>query len=149
MTLLDQLADWRIEIFASDLSTRVLERAQAAQWPIDRAADIPERYLRAFMLRGTGAREGVMQAGPELRRLVRFARLNLHDERLAVEGRFELILCRNVLIYFSREGRSQVVRRLLEHLEPGGYLLLGHAETVHGLDDRLQPCGPSAYRWEP
>jgi chemotaxis protein methyltransferase CheR len=90
-----------------------------------------------------------MKARPELRQVVRFARVNLHDERLAVEGRFDLILCRNVLIYFSREGRNRVVRRLLEHLVPGGCLLLGHAETLHGLDERLRACGPSAYRWQP
>lgn len=88
-----------------------------------------------------------MKAGSEVCSIVRFGKVNLHDEPLAVVGSFDLILCRNVLIYFSVEGRARVVRRLLDHLVPGGYLFLGHAESLTGFDHRLRPCGPSTYRW--
>jgi chemotaxis protein methyltransferase CheR len=147
MTLLAQLPDWEIEIVATDISTRALERARAALWPIEKSRDIPEPLLRAFMLRGIGEHQGYMKAGPELRSLVRFERLNLHGARYDVEGAFDLIFCRNVLIYFSAQGRAAVVNRLLERLAPGGHLLLGHAETLNGLTDRLRSVGPAVYSW--
>jgi chemotaxis protein methyltransferase CheR len=147
MALRSQLPDWRLEILATDLSTRVLEQARSATWPIEKSRDIPEPHLKAFMLRGVGPNQGTMKAGRELRDLVRFARLNLHDESYVVGQPFDVILCRNVLIYFSSEGRQRVVRRLLGHLVPDGHLFLGHAETMHGLDERLRGRGPSIYCW--
>jgi chemotaxis protein methyltransferase CheR len=147
MSLLYRLPGWKIDVLATDLSTRILEQARMAVWRIEKASEIPEAYLKAFMLRGVGTNQGTMKASAELRRLVRFARLNLHQERLPVDGLFDLILCRNVLIYFSTEGRAQVVARLIRHLDPRGYLLLGHAETLNGLGDRLTPTGPSIYCW--
>lgn len=149
MALLARLSAWQLGILATDLSTRALERARKAVWPIEKSREIPERHLKAFMLRGVGANQGTMKAGKQLLGLVRFARLNLHDDAFVVGGPFDLILCRNVLIYFSREGRQRVVRRLLGQLAPDGYLFLGHAETLHGFDDGLHPCGPSIYRWQP
>src|SRR4030095_5924658 len=75
---------WEIEVVATDLSTRVLDRAQAAVWPIDKAKEIPDSYLKAFMLRGSGPEEGRMKAGPLVRSRVRFQRLHLHAD--AVTG---------------------------------------------------------------
>jgi chemotaxis protein methyltransferase CheR len=145
MLLLSGLPGWEIEILGTDLSTRVLDRARAALWPIEKSQQISEPCLKAYMLRGTGEHEGCMKAGPELRRLVRFQRLNLHDARCEVDGRFDLIFCRNVLIYFSVEGRASVVRRLVERLAPGGYLFLGAAETLAGASEGLRSVGPAAY----
>jgi chemotaxis protein methyltransferase CheR len=152
MTLLHHLPGWRLEILATDLSSRILEQARAAVWRIDKAREIPEPYLKAFMLRGIGDKQGTMKAGAELRRVVQFAHANLHQDPLPVEGRFDLILCRNVLIYFTPATRGQVVRRLLRHLDPSGHLFLGHAETLSGIDDlgdRLVARGPSVYAWAP
>lgn len=145
MTLLSRLPDWEIEILATDLSTRALERARAALWPIEKCRDIPERYLKAFMLRGVGEHRGSMKAAQELRSLVRCEQLNLHDAHYPVEGPFDLIFSRNVLIYFSTQGRAAVVNKLIGHLAPGGCLLLGHAETLHGITDRLYAVGPTIY----
>jgi len=147
MTLLSRLPGWDIEVFATDLSTRVLETARAAVWPIEKSRAIPERHLKAFMLRGTGEHQGYMKAGPELRGMVRFERLNLHDARYEADGFFDLIFCRNVLIYFSAEGRAAVVKKLLDRLAPGGHLFLGHAETLNGITDRLRSVGPTVYSW--
>lgn len=145
MRLLSLLPDWDIEILATDLSTRALEKARAALWPIEKCRDIPERYLKAFMLRGTGEHRGYMKAGRELRSLVRFERFNLHDSHYPVNGPFELIFARNVLIYFSTEGRAAVINKLIGHLAPEGCLLLGHAETLNGITDRLSTVGPTIY----
>ncbi len=121
---------WQIDILATDLSTRVLAKAQAGTWPVEKADGIPGEYRRAFMLRGVRAQEGTMKVGPELRAAVRFAQLNLHAESYPVPRNCDLVFCRNVLIYFDQAMRAQVTSRLIGHLQPGGYLFLGHAETL-------------------
>ncbi len=136
---------WQIEILATDLSTRVLEQAREASWPVEHAADVPPAYLKRFMLRGTGASEGVMKAAPEIRQLVHFTRLNLNSSAYPFRRSFHLIFCRNVLIYFNVQTRRRVVARLTEHLAPGGYLFLGHAENVTGVVDGLRPVVPTVY----
>jgi chemotaxis protein methyltransferase CheR len=136
---------WEIDILATDLSTRVLGRAQAAVWPIEKAREIPEHHLKAFMLKGTGPQEGRFKAGPAIRSVVRFQRLNLNAEPFLLAGPFDLILCRNVLIYFDPASKARVIGRLLDRLEPHGYLLLGHSETVTGLSARTRSAGPTVY----
>ena len=136
---------WTIEIFGSDISTRVLDKARAAVWLIERAREIPEPHLKRFMLKGTGSQEGTMKAGPEIRSLVRFDRLNLMDENYPVSGKFDFVFCRNVLIYFNAETKARVVGNLLKHLEPNGLLFLGHAESMLGMQDRLRRVGPTVY----
>lgn len=136
---------FHLDVLATDLSTRVLEQAQSATWPIARADEIPPAYRKAFMLRGTGSKHGTMRAGPELRALVRFQRLNLNDPSYPLEGRFDLILCRNVLIYFDEATRRAVIDRLIARLAPRGFLLLGAAEGLRGLDARVRSVVPTVY----
>jgi chemotaxis protein methyltransferase CheR len=135
---------WDLEVQASDLSTRVLERAERAVWPVEKAAEIPEAYLKAFMLRGEGTQAGLMRAGPELRALCRFSRLNLATERYPA-GPFDLIFCRNVLIYFDRDTKERVIDQLVDRLMPDGLLFLGHAETLAGYTTRARPALPTVY----
>jgi chemotaxis protein methyltransferase CheR len=139
-------AAWDIRILATDLSTRVLDVAAAGLWSIEKSSQIPESYLKEFMLRGGGSQHGKMKAGPEIRALIRFARLNLHDEAYGVEGPFDLILCRNVLIYFDAVSRRGVIDRLIDHLVPGGSFFIGHAETLHGITTRVRSVVPTVYR---
>jgi len=136
---------WEIEIVATDISTRVLERARAGLYDLDKSKEIPTRYLKSFMLKGRGAQQGRMKAGPEIRSVVRFARLNLNAESLVVPGSFDLILCRNVLIYFDAASKARVLDRLLERLDGRGYLLLGHAEAMVGMSARTRGVGPTVY----
>ncbi|HEX8823909.1 MAG TPA: protein-glutamate O-methyltransferase CheR [Archangium sp.] len=135
---------WDIDILATDLSTRVLERARQALWPVDKAGEIPRHYLRAYMLKGTGSQEGKMKAGPELRSLVRFQRVNLNDGQ-GLMGRFDLVFCRNVLIYFDAASKARAVERLLSHLSPHGLLFLGHSESMAGLGGRVRTLMPTVY----
>ncbi len=139
---------WHIDILATDLSTRILERARQALWPLDKAREIPRRYLRTWMLRGVGSQEGWMKAGPELRSLVRFQRLNLNDGQ-GVAGHYDLIFCRNVLIYFDAASKARVIERLLGHLSPHGLLFLGHAESLTGLGWRVSAVMPTVYAVRP
>lgn len=137
---------WDLEIAATDLSTRVLAQAQSATWRIEKANEIPPAYRQRFMLKGTGPESGRMKAGRALRSIVRFSRLNLNDVPYRMPYRFDLIFCRNVLIYFDNEMKVKVVTHLLDHLTPDGLLFLGHAESMLGLTGRVQPAGPTVYR---
>jgi chemotaxis protein methyltransferase CheR len=136
---------WEIEILATDLSTRVLQRAQAALWAIEKAKEIPSSYLKAFMLKGTRTQEGMMKAGPEIRSLISFQRLNLNENVYPAIGMFDLIFCRNVIMYFDSETKSKVVNQLLKHLLPEGCLFLGHAESLTGMTSRVRSVGQMVY----
>jgi len=149
MILLDHFppaAGWQIEIIASDLSTRVLEIARRGVWPAEKIAGIPPEYLKAFMLKGFGEQAGKVKAGREIRSLIQFSRVNLNEPAYPFSGRFHLVFCRNVLIYFDQRGREQVVRRLASYLSPQGYLFVGHAEVLHRMNDVLSTFIPTVYR---
>jgi chemotaxis protein methyltransferase CheR len=85
-----------------------------------------------------------MCARAELSSLIHYERINLHWENYPVSGRFDLIFCRNVLIYFDAPSKTKVINRLLDHLQPGGYLFLGHSESLHGFS-RVRAVGPTVY----
>ena len=138
-------AHWALEILATDLSTQVLDRARAAVFPAERARGIPSSYLTRYMLRGRNEQAGRVRAAPELRAMVRFRRLNLNDATYGDIGQFDLIFCRNVLIYFSPASKSAVIHRLLRHLEPDGFLFIGHAETLNGLTTEVRCVTPTVY----
>ena len=145
MVLLDQMPGWDVDVLATDLSTGVLERARAALYPVEKAAEIPSGLLKRFMLRGFGSQEGRMTTGAEIRAVVRFQRLNLNDEAYPLPAPFDLVFCRNVLIYFAPETKARVVERLRRHLSPRGHLFFGHAESAMGLTTRLRGVGPNVY----
>ncbi len=136
---------WRVQIVATDLSMRVLAQAEEGEWSLARAAEIPEPYLRRYMLRGTGSKAGRIAAGDEIRSMISFRRLNLNDAPWPIEGTFDLIFCRNVLIYFDAESKRRAIASLLERLAPGGILLLGHSESLCGWNHGLRSVGPTMY----
>jgi len=138
-------AGWTVEVLATDISTRVLDKARAATWAIERAGQIPPAYLKRFMLRGTGEHENRMKAGPELRNVVRFQQLNLQADSYAVGDGFDLIFCRNVMIYFNAASKEHVVTRLLGRLAEDGLLFLGHAESLTGMRDQPRAVIPTVY----
>lgn len=147
MALLDRLPvrdGWTVAILATDISTRVLDIARQATWSIDRAREIAPRFLKGFMLEGVGSQSGKLRAAPELRQVVRVEQLNLSEDSYAVEGPFDLVFCRNVLIYFDPQQKRRVIERLASHLAPSGHLFVGHAESIHGTQG-LSCVGPTVY----
>jgi len=145
MLLLAHLEDWNIEILATDLSTRVLDIAKRGVWPITRTEHIPTSFLRRFMLRGTGSLAGKVVAHPALQRAITFRHLNLNDEISQVRDTFDLVLCRNAMMYFDRATRTRVVDELVGRTAIGGYLFVGHAETLHGVSTRVAPIRPTMW----
>lgn len=141
-----QSAGWKIEVLATDISTRVLARARAGIWPVEKARQIPGVYLKSFMLRGTNSEEGKMKAGTEIQQTVRFERLNLFEESTYPHSvPFDLIFCRNVLIYFQPETKALVIRCLLKCLAPHGYLFVGHSESLNQVSDHIRSVVPTVY----
>jgi len=141
-----QQAGWTIEVFGTDISTKVLTRASAGVWSAERALGVPPEYKHQFLLKGFGPDKGRVKATDELRRVVRFQRLNLNRPSYEVFGPFDLIFCRNVIIYFQWETKLRVINQLGSHLAPRGYLFLGHAESVHGVSDKLETVAPKVFR---
>ncbi len=146
LSALPPIEGWRIDILASDLSTEALETARRGIWPSDRSGDIPRRYLEAFMLKGKRSQKGKICAGPEIRSLITFERLNLARDPYPGERPFDLIFCRNVLIYFGSKEKEQVVEKLIGRLAVGGYLFVGHAESLTYLSDRVRTVIPTVYQ---
>ncbi len=136
---------WTIEVVALDVSPGTVAQARDATWPIDKAKDIPERFRKAFMLRGVGPRISVMRASRELRALVSFHVATLSDDSTRGLGGFDVIFCCNVLMYFPTDTRERATDRLIDRLNPGGCLFLGHAESLTRLDARTHCIGPNAY----
>jgi chemotaxis protein methyltransferase CheR len=145
MLLADKLGDAPWEVFGSDISTQVLDKARRGLYPMERARGIPPALLRAHCLKGVGSQEGQLLVDPALRKRVAFSQINL-NEPLPEVGEFDVIFLRNVMIYFQAETKRQVVARLLTKLRPGGYFIVGHSESLNGLADGLQTVAPSIYR---
>ncbi len=144
MVLAERMGQRPWEIVASDISTRMIEQARRAIYPMERAEKIPQPYLKAFCLKGTGAQEGRFTLKPEIRERVRFQVVNLNTA-LPDIGQFDLVVLRNVMIYFDAETKRAVCRRLLDVLRPGGHLFIGHSESLNGLDLPLRSLQPAVY----
>ena len=148
-SLLDKVSrSQTIEILATDISNRVLETARRGIYPNSRLESLPTDWTRKYLLRGQNQSEGLFRVKPEVRSLIRFERLNLIEPFPKLEP-FPVIFCRNVMIYFDRPTQERVVKQLASCLEPGGYLFIGHAESLSGIDAQLRYVKPAIYRKPP
>lgn len=132
MVLLDHFppdSGWSVRVLGTDISRRVLAKAEQARWPIAQAQELSSARLKRYMLKGLGRNEKWMQAKPELRNCIEFAYLNLNNAEYGLGCKFDAVFCRNVLIYFSVAAKREVVRRLFDHLAPAGRLFLSPVET--------------------
>ncbi len=145
MVLADCRGDRPFEVVGTDISTRMLAKARSGHYVEQRTRHIPLNYLKRFCLKGQGEQAGTLLVMRELRQKVRFLQANLND-RLPDLGSFDVIFLRNVMIYFSGDTKRQVVARVLSLLKPGGYLYIGHSESLHEISSAVQQVVPSVYR---
>ncbi|WP_018151811.1 CheR family methyltransferase [Leeia oryzae] len=145
MVLADRLGGRPWEVFASDISSRVLEKAKTGHYPIEQIQHIPKHYLTEYCLKGSGAQEGTFLMSAELRKRTRFDMINLTNN-LPDIGLFDVIFLRNVMIYFDLQTKHDVVKRLVKQLRPGGYLFIGHSESLNGVYEGLEAIAPAIYR---
>ena len=145
MLLAEELNGQAWEIFGSDLSSAVLHRACAGIYPMERGKGIPPELLKRYCWKGTNQEAGKFLIDESLRKRTQFAQINL-NEPLPDTGLFDVIFLRNVLIYFEQDKKQQIVARLLHKLRPGGYLFIGHSESLNGMSLSLAVQSPSIYR---
>lgn len=148
MTLLDQRRHEVVpgfQILATDISTRALAAAQSAVYPREKLRDLPLPWLTEFFENGTGRWSGWMKVKRAARDTIHFQRFNLLDSA-AEFGSFDVIFCRNVMLYFGRATQEGMVNRMMERLNPGGYLLTGHTESLMGIRHGLAYVQPAAYQ---
>ena len=139
--------DFRFAILGTDISTAVLAQGRRAVYPAEMVAPVPpEKQARYVMhARKPGLRPEVRMA-PEIRRTVRFAHLNLMASSYPFDRDVDVIFLRNVLIYFDKRDQESVIGRLIEHLRPGGYLALGHSESMVGTTISMRQVAPAVFQ---
>ena len=136
----------RANIFATDISTRVLELAKNATYDSSRLAGMPKSLLQRHFLIGKGSSSDLYRVKPEVRTCVRFQRLNLMEPFRGFQAAFPLILCRNAMIYFNAATQEDLVERFYQQTEPGGYLFIGHSESLNRINHRFEYVRPAIYR---
>ena len=152
MTILEHfssLRNWEVEIVASDINTEVLQKAREGIYSLDRIEGLDIELKRKYFLRGKGRLEGSCQVIPEIRKLITFRQVNFMEKSWPIDGSFDVIFCRNVLIYFNSETQQKLLPRLTSKLVHGGYLMLGHSENLPWLAETMMPLGQTIHQKAP
>ncbi|HEY4284753.1 MAG TPA: CheR family methyltransferase, partial [Chthoniobacterales bacterium] len=139
-------AGFDFAILATDISTRMLDHARTGIYDESRIDPIPIALRQAYLLRSGDRSRKQVRIVPELRRRIGFHRLNFMDREYCVDNTFDAIFFRNVMIYFDKPTQEAVINKLCQHLYPGGYLFVGHSESLAGLDIPAEPVGTAIYR---
>lgn len=136
---------FRFGIMATDISTQVLRMAVRAIYPETKIGPIPPEYRKRYLLRSKDRTRHLVRIGPEARGHVRFRRLNFMED-FSFDGHLDVIFCRNVVIYFDRQTQEMLFSRFCRKLAVGGYLFIGHSESLAGMDLPLEPVAPTVYK---
>lgn len=134
------------KIYATDISTRILRSAIEAIFKESRVENIPLQLKRKYFLKSKDRTNPTVRVIPDLRQRVNFDRLNFMDSTYNVPDIYDVIFCRNVLIYFDRETQEKVINKLCQKLRPGGFFFLGHSESITSLDVPLTQIKPTIFR---
>lgn len=145
MVLADRLGHGRWSLHATDISSQVLDKARRGVYTLAEARHIPADYLKRYCLKGVREQQGNFAIERRLREAVTFRQFNLNGE-WDMPQKFDLIMLRNVMIYFERDTKARLVDRLANQLSPGGYLIVGHSETLNGVSERFRAVSPSIYQ---
>jgi chemotaxis protein methyltransferase CheR len=137
---------FRFRIMASDISNIVLAKAEMGVYTNDVVAPIQPLLRKKYFMRSREPGSEQVRVVPELRRCIEFRRLNFMDADLGVTEKVDAIFCRNVIIYFDRATQERILLKLSNCLHPGGYMFVGHAETLHDMNLPLTPVAPALYR---
>lgn len=132
-------------ILATDISTQVLRMAVRAVYPESKIGPIPLEYRKRYLLRSRDRTRRLVRIGPEARAHVRFRRLNFMED-FSLEDQLDIIFCRNVVIYFDRPTQERLFSRFCRKLSPGGFLFIGHSESLTGMSLPLESVAPTVYR---
>lgn len=133
------------KILASDLSTRVLKKAESGIYDIGRVCNLPPEIIRRHFIKGRNNIDNI-KIKDHLRNMVVFMRINLMDERYPIKSPLDAIFCRNVMIYFDRPTQERLMSRFYRYLKPGGYLFIGHSESLQWVENKFRYVEPTIYQ---
>ncbi len=137
---------FRFDILGTDICTDVLEKAVRGIYSASKAEPIPATLKKKYLLESKTSERNMVSIVPELRSLVRYRRLNFMQDSFGFREPFDIIFCRNVIIYFDRPTQERLLAKLVDNLVAGRYIFLGHSETLLGLNLPLKQMAPSVYR---
>jgi chemotaxis protein methyltransferase CheR len=138
--------DFRAAITASDICTQVLQTAKTGIYPEERADPIPLNLKKKYLLRSREKSKSLVRISPKVRSLVSFRRINFMDDDFGISEKMDIIFCRNVVIYFDKPTQQTLMQKFHRQLKPGGYLFIGHSETLSGLDVDFKAVASTVYR---
>ena len=138
--------DFRATITASDICTQVLKTAHTGIYPEERTDPIPLNLKKKYLTRSREKSRSLVRIAPLLRSLVSFRRINFMDDDLGIAEKMDIIFCRNVVIYFDKPTQQTLMQKFYKQLKPGGYLFIGHSETLSGLDVDFKSVASTVYR---
>ncbi len=133
-------------VLATDVSVAILTKAQRAIYDHDQIKPVPYRFRKKYLLKGRKNNRNLVRIVPELRRIVQFKNLNFLDADFGIPEPVDIIFCRNVIIYFDKDTQEQVLRKICHYLRPGGYLFMGHSETLNQITVPLVQISPTIYK---
>lgn len=136
----------KYSILATDISSRVLDKAINAVYPMEEVQNLSYDLKKRYFLKSKDESNPLVRVNKNTREKVTFQRLNFMDDSYPISVPKNIIFCRNALIYFDKPTQEAVIRKLIKHLLPGGYLFLGHSETIFGMDLPLKTVGPTIFR---
>lgn len=139
---------FKFSILASDICTQVIKKASSAVYGEDRTDIIPLSMKKKYLLRSKDRSKGLVRIAPELRSTVSFKRVNFMDDHLGISEKQDVIFCRNVVIYFDKETQAKLMLKFHRQLVPGGYMFIGHSETLNGLGVPFTQVANTVYRKE-
>ena len=142
----EQHPAFQFMLLGTDISTKVLDRAVRAIYAQERVETVPQPLKKKYIMKSRDPKNRLVRIVPELRSQVRFRRLNFMDGDFGMREPMDIIFCRNVIIYFDKPTQEKLIKRLCNHLTNGGYLFMGHSETLSGLKVPLVSVGHMVYR---
>jgi chemotaxis protein methyltransferase CheR len=138
--------DYDFTILATDISSRVLEKAKVAIYGDEQVGPIPDLLKKKYLLKSRDPAKSLYRVVPELRAHVKFRRLNFMDDDFGFREPMDIIFCRNVIIYFDKTTQERLLNKFCNYLTPHGHIFMGHSETLLGMDVPLVPIAPTIYR---
>jgi chemotaxis protein methyltransferase CheR len=143
---LRNLKGWNLKILATDISTQMLQRAASGKYVQEKIKTVPSDMLKRYMDRAGDSANGMYIVKPEIRKLIQSKRFNLMTPQFPFKKKFDFIMCRNVMIYFDKSTQETLVNKYYDTLTPGGYLLIGHSESLTGVSHRYKYIKPTIYK---
>lgn len=142
---LKNMSSWDVKVLATDLDSNILDVARKGVYQNSCIEKVSDYRKRRWFKNGSGANEGTVKIIDELAEIVSYKQLNLMDD-WPMTGKFDFIFCRNVAIYFDNQTREKIIDRFADQLHDGGYLFVGHSETLFGVSERFQSIGKTIYK---